>query len=230
MIGRAGRAGYGESGESILIFAKSDYQKVTLLLWSPMDEIISQMESNNSNAVNTLILSSIGLNIANTQTKLEEVISKTLLSVQSSRFGHDIKKMTEDIISKLIKSKSIIVDAKAKDQNNSLNVERLSQSSQENNSRKEILLSQKVTITLKPSTKLEVSPVGKSSFKSGIDLNRTKIVYRELQHAQRSLVLTGYFHLLFIVTPFDDRNATIMPDRSVFYNKVSFHFYHQQTS
>lgn len=56
MVGRAGRAGYGESGESILICSLSDNQKVMELLCSPMDEVVSQMANVNSRALETMIL------------------------------------------------------------------------------------------------------------------------------------------------------------------------------
>lgn len=227
MVGRAGRAGFGENGESIMICTARDNQQVTQLLCSPMDEVISQMAGvdSNSGALDTLVLSAIGLNIANTRTDLQKVIKKTLYHAQSTRFGYDTTKTTDDIISKLLKSKSITVDANQKNKNrdSGINADELarSQASENQSFQQDITLSQK-TVILKPSTKLVVSAIGKSSFKSGIDLNRSKIVHRELQHAQRSLVLLDYFHLLFIVTPFDDNNiASIMPDRTIFYNKVS---------
>lgn len=223
MVGRAGRAGFGENGESILICTARDNQQVTQLLCSPMDEVISQMATANSTALDTLILSSIGLNIANTRTELQKVLKKTLYSAQSQRLGYDTVKTTDDIISKLLKAKSITLDANQTDKSRSgvANADELARSQTENHSfHQEIPLSQK-TIILKPSTKLVVSAYGKSSFKSGIDLNRSKIVHKELQQAQRSLVLLDYFHLLYIVTPFDDNNTNVMPDRAIFYNKVS---------
>lgn len=56
MVGRAGRAGYGETGESILICAPIDNQRVCELLCSPMDEVISQMPNSDSRALETMIL------------------------------------------------------------------------------------------------------------------------------------------------------------------------------
>lgn len=56
MVGRAGRAGYGESGESILICTEKDNQRVCELLTSPMDEVISQMSSCDSRALEAMIL------------------------------------------------------------------------------------------------------------------------------------------------------------------------------
>lgn len=210
MIGRAGRAGFGSYGESILICAARDNPKVTQLLCSPMDEVISQMQSNDSRALETLILSSIGLNVASTRAEIQKLVLSTLFNAQATRQDYDSKAYVDEIITRLIKSKSVTAITENKN---------VIQTTQDQSFRPEITLSQK-TVVLKPNTKLEVSMMGKSSFKSGIDLKRAKIVHHELQEAQKSLVLLDYFHLLFIVTPFDDNNFTVLPDRQLFCTKV----------
>lgn len=137
-----------------------------------------------------------------------------MFNVQAHRFEETSAELkTNEIISKLIKSKAVSLKDPQLNTSNSL------QSTPNASFRHEISLSQK-TVILKPSTKLQVEMLGKSSFKSGIDFNRSKIVCAELEMAQRSLVLLDYFHLLFIVTPFDEQNPPPMPDRIVFYNKV----------
>lgn len=56
MVGRAGRAGFGETGESIMLCSLEDNQKVCELLCSPMDEVISQMAHFDSRALEAMIL------------------------------------------------------------------------------------------------------------------------------------------------------------------------------
>lgn len=163
--------------------------------------------------------SAIGLNIASTQAELQKLVARTMFSIQAHRFdGINAKSLTNDIIEKLIRSKAITpaTDIKAEivDPGSS------SQNAQDSSFYKDISLSQKKRMVLKSSTKLQVEMLGKSSFKSGIDFNRSKIVYNELQKAQQSLVLLNYFHLMYIVTPYDDYNPPSLPDRNIFYSKV----------
>lgn len=217
MVGRAGRAGFGETGESIMICNFTDNQRVCELLCSPMDEVISQMPNSDSRALEAMILSAIGLNIASTQAELQKLVSRTMFNIQEHRFsGIDAKSLTNEIIEKLIRSKAITANNKPEN----ISPGSSTQSVHDSSFNKEIDLSQKKRLVLKSSTKLQVEMIGKSSFKSGIDFNRAKIVYIDLQRAQRSLVLLDYFHLLYIVTPFDDNNPLPLPDRNVFYNKV----------
>lgn len=186
-----------------------------------MDEVVSQMPNSESRAMEGMILSAIGLNIATTQAELQKLVSRTMFSIQAHRFS-DInpKSLTNEIIEKLIRSKAVTTQTNDKAQIINPIPSKLSQSAQDTSFTKEINLSQRKQLILKSSTKLQVEMLGKSSFKSGIDFNRTKIVYTDLQRAQRSLVLLDYFHLLYIVTPYDEYNPPHMPDRNIFYNKV----------
>lgn len=163
--------------------------------------------------------SAIGLNIASSQRELQQLVARTMFSIQQSRFSDvNAKSLTNDIIEKLIRSKAITPAPDSDAQ--IISVGTSTQASQESSFCNDISLSQKKRIILKSKTKLQVEMLGKSSFKSGIDFNRSKIVYADLQKAQQSLVLLDYFHLLYIVTPYDEYNQPPMSDRNVFYNKV----------
>lgn len=219
MVGRAGRAGFNESGESILICSALDNIRVTELLCSPMDEVCSQMIDSDKQAIGSLVLSAIGLNLAATRADLQKLLAHTLLKVQETRIGVNISEEVNEILAKLIKSKAIQpkdTDSN-KSKNSSVEIELDSSTLQDPHSTKMIQLSQKVVV-LKPSTQLEVSQMGKASFKSGINLVRSKVVHSDLEKAQRSLVLVDYLHLLYIVTPMDDNAPAI--DASIFYSKV----------
>ncbi|PSN35915.1 hypothetical protein C0J52_07170 [Blattella germanica] len=61
MIGRAGRAGFDEAGESILMCKQNDIDKVRDLLKSSMDEVVSNLHLNERQGLQNLVLSIIGL-------------------------------------------------------------------------------------------------------------------------------------------------------------------------
>lgn len=103
MVGRAGRAGLGDAGESITICTIQDLPKVKELLLSPMDEAISSMYQNGAAGMRQLLLSLISLNIATTRVELHKMARKTLLAVQETRLGVKLKKIIDNAIVELFK-------------------------------------------------------------------------------------------------------------------------------
>lgn len=231
MIGRAGRAGFGETGESILICAERDNAQVTKLLCSPMDEACSQLHLNEGRGLSALLLSAVGLDLAKTRTELQELAKHTLMYVQATRSNTNVSKIIDEKITKLIRSKALQLKTATRENGVNTSVELgLTGTQCSPNGTFRLPLTQK-TVVLKPSTKLEVSSLGMSSFKSGIDLDKLKIIYASLRQAQRSLVLIDYFHLLYLVAPADDNNSYhTQPDPTIFNSKVNLTIHHLECS
>lgn len=104
MIGRAGRAGLGEIGESILVCRKEEMGKVHELLTSRMDDCMSTLHLEEDRGINNLILSSVMLEIATTRSDLHKLVGLTLLGVQQNRLNVNIKTVIDDAITVLLKA------------------------------------------------------------------------------------------------------------------------------
>lgn len=235
MVGRAGRAGMGDCGESITIFEPKDHFRMIQLLTAPMDEAASGLHLSDYKGLTSLILSSIGLGIAVCQKDLHHLVSKTLLAVQAERLDLDLEQMTNQIIRELFKLKALTASntsPRSKVLTESNATTQLSTSSVESDSNGIFIdeepasnqtKAKKKTI-LKPSTKLCISQMGKASFKSCIDLQKSKIIYNDLMEAQKKLVLSDHLHLLYIVTPYEPADINLTIDMQVYYNQVSIQF------
>lgn len=234
MVGRAGRAGYGEAGDSILICAARDNTQVMSLLCSPMEQVSSYMHEENARALRALFLSAIGLGLANCRKELLQLASTTLAKVQADRLGIDMVEISKSVIKNLIMSKVVTIKMIQKS-NESIKIDNVELVSQDSNiNRANTQISQEVdntavannstkptrNVVLKPSTPLEISRLGRASFKSGIDLDRSEAVYKELLQARMSLVVVDYLHLLYLVTPYDASESQVRPDKRIFYQKV----------
>lgn len=231
MVGRAGRAGFGETGDSIMICAARDNTRVMSLLCSSMELVSSYMHEDNARALRALFLSAVGLGLATCRKELQQLAAATLFNVQAQRLDIDIVQISKDVIKDLIITK--VLTAKITHRSNeSLKIENVDMQSQDgsftrpnsqNTQPTAGITSNKVIthVVLRPSTPLEVSRLGRASFKSGIDLNRSEAVYKELLQARMSLVVVDYLHLLYLITPYDGNdNGLIRPDMGVFYQKV----------
>lgn len=226
MVGRAGRAGFGESGDSILICSERDNIRVMELLCSPMEEVASQMHLDEARALRALFLSAVGLGIATCCKDLQKLAATTLMAVQAERLEISSKQLTKEVITKLVMNKTLKVKVQApkaaQRSNETTQIEHVQLVSQDESSRDGSFDSKKSPkdVVLTPSRQLEVSRLGKASFKSGIDLDKSEIVLADLMKAQESLVLSDHLHLLYLVTPCDAIDI-IRPDKRIFYAKVS---------
>lgn len=175
MIGRAGRAGKDTTGESILIVSPKDRCKVWDIISGPVESCFSSLTYDDGKGIKSLILSSIGLQITSTTKAVFDMMSQTLLSLQASHLSCDIVAMTKDALQQLI-DEGLVVQKRSLSQGEEI-------------------------FCHDPS--LEVTPLGRATFKGSIDLEFSTQLYTDLKKAEESLVLASHLHLLFLVTPYD---------------------------
>ncbi|XP_041915107.1 helicase POLQ-like isoform X1 [Alosa sapidissima] len=84
MVGRAGRAGIDSMGESILVLQEKDKIMAEKLLSAPMEKCYSNLLYDGGKGLLSLILSLIGLNVAQTLDQIRNFLSGTLLGVQQA--------------------------------------------------------------------------------------------------------------------------------------------------
>ncbi|KAH0554790.1 helicase POLQ-like isoform X2 [Cotesia glomerata] len=203
MIGRAGRAGMAEKGESILICKQSDIPKVRELLKSKIEDCVSSLSSEENRGINNLILSSVMLSLVKTRIQIHDLVNSSLLKIQASQLNIDIKKITDDAIKNLIKTKALQVDNKLMKANMTIGIQSQlpaestdvdSNNSGSNNSRRSIVLTR--------SSCLKLSNLSTAAMKGSIDLKTAYLIYEDLTVAQKHLMLCNDLHILFLVTPY----------------------------
>ncbi|KAH1019210.1 hypothetical protein HUJ04_009061 [Dendroctonus ponderosae] len=226
MAGRAGRAGLGETGESIIVTSSADLPKVKKLLMSPMTQAMSDLPSSEGKGLSQLLLSCISLGIANTRFQLQKVSRSTLMAVQEDRLDVNIKALTDSVIKKLFKlgalqegddqekSRSVAsqCNVSVKMDTSVMDLESISQASSSNKSKR--------TLVLTSNAKLVVSNLGRAAIKAGLQLTRAHQLYDDLHQAQKSLVLLNCLHLLYLVTPYETANQ-IRPNIHVYYDVLT---------
>ncbi|XP_069680536.1 helicase POLQ-like [Periplaneta americana] len=233
MVGRAGRAGFGEAGESILICKKSDAPKVKEMLSSTMDEVVSSLHMDDARGIRSLVLSCVGLGIATTRSALRKLMDCSLLSIQASRLGVDLHFLIDEAIIALIRlealktvtnensspDSSIVLDNSS---NVSVHILDTSESPVRRNSSPSIDKKNKTarTVYLQNDTELRISKLGKAAIKGCVQLSLARTLHRDLVQAQSSLVVLSYIHLLYLVTPYDLMNQ-IKPNPTVYFSVYS---------
>ncbi|KAJ8984879.1 hypothetical protein NQ317_002719 [Molorchus minor] len=233
MVGRAGRAGLGEVGDSILIVQPQDLVKVKQLLMSPMNQALSGMHLMDGKGLRHLLLTCISLGIANTRIQLQQVASQSLLAVQMDRLEVDLKTLTDKVIRNLFKLGALkeecgivkkseetpLCDVSVK-MNVSTNVESQNTSIAGDEKTASDSKKQRKTVILTNSTKLVVSELGFAAIKGGLELSRAHLLYEDLYQGQSCLVLQGHLHLLYLVTPYETAEQ-IKPNMQVYYDVFS---------
>ncbi|KAH8320247.1 hypothetical protein KR067_010727 [Drosophila pandora] len=198
MVGRAGRAGLGEAGESILIAQSRDNLQVGQMLFSPMDKALSSMDQQEAVGLQSLILSVIGLNLAECRRDLNRLVDSTLLSVQADTLNVAVDKVVLLILREMFKKKVLQLsepDSKSKiDCSEIITTQDANQSNRPAGERR-LLIGQ--------STRFKLTSIGRAAFKAGIDYKKAQAIHRELKQAQQQLILTNYSHLLYLVVCFN---------------------------
>lgn len=83
-----------------------------------MDESLSSLHIENERGLNNLILSAIQLKMASTRSELHKLITATLLSIQQNRIGVNLKAITDETITALLKCGVIKVKSKGNNTGN----------------------------------------------------------------------------------------------------------------
>ncbi|XP_030385785.1 helicase POLQ-like [Scaptodrosophila lebanonensis] len=179
MVGRAGRAGMGDAGESILITKDCDNVKVRELLLSPMDKALSSLHHQNAVGLQTLILSIIGLKLGNSRRDLSRLIKCTLLSVQATELDVETEELVVMILQEMIKNNVLFVT--------------------EDLYQKSLQLTTDCRLFISQTTRFELTKIGRAAFKAGIDYKRAISLHKELMLAQNHLILSNYSHLLYLI-------------------------------
>lgn len=111
MVGRAGRSGLCERGESILIMRDRDKLQVRELLSAPCEKCCSSLLSDDLAAFLSLILTLIGLKLVNTFHQLWSFLSHTLLYMQADH--HHLQECCHRATAELAKLGCITLEAGA---------------------------------------------------------------------------------------------------------------------
>ncbi|KAI6656818.1 Helicase POLQ-like isoform X1 [Oopsacas minuta] len=205
MVGRAGRAGYGEKGESYVIGESKDKQEIIQLMSAPIESCASTLLSDNCIYLRQLLLSAIGLRIANTNQQIQHLFQKTLLAscIQPEVLINCIM----DSIRYLQSNNLIWAAYQSQDSQTELN---------ESDKLEEIPHEDIVERVLV----YNVTFLGKAVYKSSLDIDTAAEVLLELEEALTSLLLTTELHLLYLFTP-PDLIYSVKPDWKATFNIVT---------
>ncbi|XP_059510040.1 helicase POLQ-like isoform X2 [Stegostoma tigrinum] len=190
MVGRAGRAGLDTEGESILIAQEKDKKLVSNLISKPLEGCYSNLIHDNEKGIKDLLLSLIGLKVAQTLDQIVAFMAGTLLGVQQQQFfkGKSLLEVIEQALEPLMEKG--LIKGKISSRSNE----------------EEIY------------PKLEVTKLGHATFKGSIDLAYCDTLNMDLKKGLEGLVLGNYLHLIYLVTPYDVV-AQCTPDWMIYFRQ-----------
>ncbi|CAL1266804.1 unnamed protein product [Larinioides sclopetarius] len=177
MVGRAGRKGIDEKGESILLCKESEKNAALTLVNSELPPVKSCLLKSGSSSVHSslkrALIEVIASGVASSQKEVQQYISCTLLyasiAAENEKFGNNVESSIEKCIEYLVDNDIIFKNEEpAKDSSE---------------------------ITYKPTR------LGLAILASGFSPDDALRVLKELQLARRCFVLENDLHILYEVTP-----------------------------
>ncbi|KAM6441042.1 helicase POLQ-like isoform 1-T1 [Liasis olivaceus] len=174
MIGRAGRAGIDNTGESILIVQEKDKELVRNLIASPLESCYSTLLLEFNKGIRSLLLSVVGLKIANNPEEIYQFMCATLLSVQPQ------------LLPKKKSLRDITMEALQWLKQNGLLKEKESSDSEQN-----------------CQYNLGITQLGRATYKGSIELAYCDTLYADLKKGLEGLILESCLHLIYLITPYD---------------------------
>lgn len=203
MVGRAGRAGLNDAGESYLICAMKDNCRVSKLLCSEMDEVNSSLHLKDEKGIRCLVLNAIGLNLAVTLKDLMNFLNCTLLAIQAEKLDVNLEQLLMSTVEKLLKEKAIQINQSVDFDNQNVSMGYTVTLGSENDQNNK-------TIVIKKSTPLQINDLGRAAVRACLDLNKAKELYQQLEKAKENLILIDNLHLLYIITTVEQAESIIL--------------------
>uniref|UniRef100_A0A182Q219 Helicase POLQ-like n=1 Tax=Anopheles farauti TaxID=69004 RepID=A0A182Q219_9DIPT len=237
MVGRAGRAGFGETGDAILVCAQRDIPQVCEMLCAPMDVAESSLIADDRAYFKSLILSAIGLDLCETRDALQALVRCTLLAQQAARRAIDLESVTDETIVQLYQGNAI----KARNDSCLRNPPNMlveiggpckspvgkSPFKPSNSGHcdgggsteptflrvyKTAAHPGKVIKTIERTSPLEVNRLGKAAIRAGFDMERAVRFYDEMKTLGGRLCVLDEYDLLHLILLEDGREVQLKPD------------------
>ncbi|ETN64346.1 DNA polymerase theta [Anopheles darlingi] len=238
MVGRAGRAGFGEKGDSILVCAQRDIPQVCEMLCSPMDLAESSLMEDDRVQFKSLLLSAIGLGICGTRDALQTLASSTLLSQQAERRQLELRTITDEVIVQLYQGNAIkarhdsclrnppnmiVTISTAEEEEQAPRLTMFPFAHPEETPRTATFIrvhkdpSQpgKLIKTIERSSQLEVNRLGKAAIRGGFDMEKAVRYYDEMQTLGKRLCVLDEYDLFYLILLEDGREVHLKVDELI---------------
>ncbi|XP_050081139.1 helicase POLQ-like [Anopheles maculipalpis] len=233
MVGRAGRAGFGETGDSILICTQRDIPQVCEMLCAPMDIAESSLIADDRAYFKSLILSAIGLDLCETREALQALVRCTLLAQQATRRSIDLEAVTDETITQLYQGNAIKARHDSCLRNPPNMLVEIESDLQDRSPAKTTSCAQyeshatgptfirvhkaaahpgKLIKTIQRTSPLEVNRLGKAAIRAGFDMERAVRFYDEMRALGESLCVLDEYDLLHLILLEDGREVQLKQD------------------